>query len=151
MIEISKKHIIAGLFVLFIFFLVYLKGIWVDIPRFEAMLPVMEEELDKISAHPYSREIKRRYWVDIDEASISRRFITNLNYDEIIDYYDNEIPKHGWQYIGEKDLTEAGVGHIGYTRIYKKEKYCLTLYYYTTSQNGYSVSLYLHYGGGQSC
>ncbi|WP_139025374.1 hypothetical protein [Acetonema longum] len=81
-------------------------------------------------------------------ASAGGKYITQLTYDEIRTYYDNELKKAGWTFLKEEPLRDWGKEFGGRTIQYKKEDYFLDLDYYGSREKefGFTYELYISWG-----
>ena len=81
------------------------------------------------------------------QALVTGIFSTSLNYIKIRKYYDKELPRHGWKFIGEKVLTDWFRDFGGKMATYRKGNYKLTLTYAGEKANyGWDYSIDISWG-----
>lgn len=126
----------------FLLFLAY--QIMVLEPKGKPTEFLLQNEYNSINQLPVAKEVDHSSIVRLGLVLVQGTFITDANYKEIRNYYQQELPKHGWQFQGEQDMKVWGKDYGGKELRFNKGKFTLNLDYMGNdpeSNFNYSIAL----------
>ena len=90
-----------------------------EVERLEGTIPVL----------PSLVEIRQDRTSKGIVASISKYYTSEVRYNEVKRFYGNELRKHGWEYVGEKQLKEWGKDFGGCEIKFSNKEYYFSIQY----------------------
>ena len=71
-------------------------------------LDEITEILKSVSAHPSKIELETDNHSDGSNTSITRKYKSDVSFDEVKEFYLKQLTKQGWQLIEERELRDRG-------------------------------------------
>jgi hypothetical protein len=127
------------------FLLFFLFHFLVLSPITKPMQARLEKEFQQIPLPPQMKIVDYRSEHKTDQVNISAHYDTQLSYLEIFNFYNNELPKQGWQFVEQRDITLGAV-----ERDYCKNDYVLSVDYYGIGYD-WKQELWLSWGRPTGC
>ena len=114
-------------------------------PKAEQIKNDLEREFGLIL--PQSAPVSRDASSKPRKVVVGASYLTDLNFQNIREHYDVEMPKHGWEFHDQEQLG-GGKGNFGGLTIhYCKGEYTATLYYAgDKATSGWNYSLEVSWG-----
>ncbi|TEB06810.1 hypothetical protein Psch_00342 [Pelotomaculum schinkii] len=89
----------------------------------------LENEFNLIQMMPNVIKGKKNFLNNSISMVLSERYTTKNSYEEIINYYDEQLKEHGWQFYKEEKLTDWGRDYGGKSVRYKKGDFVAIVQY----------------------
>ena len=147
-LSLAKKKswvTILGISPFVLFWLFFLFHFLVLSPMTKPMQGKLENEFQSIPIPSQAELVDYRTVHKTDQVNISAHYETQLSSSEIFSFYDQELPKQGWQFVEQRDITLNAVG-----RDYCKDDYVLSANYYGIGYE-WKQELWLSWGRPTSC
>lgn len=126
----------------FLIFLIY--QILIIQPKTKTIESQLQGEYSSIHQLPKATEINHSLIIRTGIVTIQGNFLTDLNFEEIRNYYMTELQKQGWVFQNELKLTSWGNDYGGKELVFKKNIYLLKLDYLARDPNyNFSYSIVL--------
>jgi len=109
-------------------------------PITKPMQQKLEDEFQLIPLPPQTKIVDYYVVHKTDEVFVNAHYDTQLQYAEILNFYNNELSKHGWRFIEQRDITLNAIG-----RDYCMNDYILSINFYGI---GYDQRLEVWLGWG---
>ncbi|WP_346354320.1 hypothetical protein [Azotosporobacter soli] len=105
----------------------------VDIAQEEMKI---KADLNEIQIMPGSHLKKMDVMTKSDRTNVEKKFVAFFSYQEINDYYENEMKRLGWDKVEEKDIKIWGKDKGSKEIRYRKNDREIYLYYRAADQSG---------------
>jgi hypothetical protein len=133
-------------------FLILMLGypVWHEVAYWKptmAKIPEIEAESKVISAPPEDVLVNESSSHKSGQVLVDRSYESKLTYPQLRVYYDAQLERHGWRFVGETTIHDWGRDLGGKEAFYKKADDTATLQYAgKKADNGWSYAIDFSWG-----
>ena len=126
-------------------------AVWIEFrlntPKLLEMTEDVKAEFNTIQQMPESEIIKFKATRKTDNAYVDAYFKVDASYEDIKNYYMNELEKIGWTYESENIVKEWGKETNGRTLDFSKNPYKLEIFYVGDMDSSYAYGISISFQG----